>query len=190
MEWILSIIGPLLISLIVTLLFNKLVGLPKKLKESKEAERKQQETLMKKVEEQEVQIEALKQEQKSKDILSKVLKTHSDCAEAYYYMALYDKDREIPYLKKSLAINITYKDAWIDIARVEIERQNLRLAKKYLAIAKYIDENDFRYYYYQGVISKSEGFDGDAKSNFQKSLMLNPDFDLAKEELSIWKQTF
>lgn len=63
MEWILSIIGPLLISLIVTLLFNKLVGLPKKLKESKEAERKQQETLMKKVKEQEVQIEALKQEQ-------------------------------------------------------------------------------------------------------------------------------
>lgn len=132
-----------------------------------------------------VTYKALKQEQKSKDILSKVLKTHSDCAEAYYYMALYDKDREIPYLKKSLAINITYKDAWIDMARVEIERQNLRLAKKYLAIAKYIDENDFRYYYYQGVISKSEGFDGDAKSNFQKSLMLNPDFDLAKEELSI-----
>ena len=63
MEWILSIIGPLLISLIVTLLFNKLVGLPKKLKESKEAERKQQETLMKKVEEQEVQIETLKQQQ-------------------------------------------------------------------------------------------------------------------------------
>ena len=63
MEWILSIIGPLLISLIVTLLFNKLVGLPKKLKESKEAERKQQETLMNKVEEQEVQIETLKQQQ-------------------------------------------------------------------------------------------------------------------------------
>lgn len=132
-----------------------------------------------------ITYKALNKEQKSKEILAKVLKTHSDCAEAYYYMALYDKDREVPYLKKSLAINLTYKDAWIDMARVEIERQNLRLAKKYLAIAKYIDENDFRYYYYQGVISKSEGFDGDAKSNFQKSLMLNPDFAPAKEELSI-----
>ena len=71
------------------------------------------------------------------------------------------------------------------MARVEIERNNLRVAKNYLSIAKYIDENDFRYYYYQGMISKSEGFVGEARVNFQKSLMLNPDFTPAKEELSI-----
>ena len=132
-----------------------------------------------------VAYKALGEDKKSKDILAKVLKTHSDCAEAYYYMALYDVDREVPYLKKALAIDLQNKDAWIDMARVEIERQNLRQAKIYLTIAKYIDENDFRYYYYQGVISKSEGFSVDAKANFQKSLMLNPDFTPAKEELSI-----
>lgn len=132
-----------------------------------------------------VAYKALEQHKKSKDILAKVLKTHSDCAEAYYYMALYDKDREVPYLQKTLAIDLKNKDAWIDMARVEIERNNLRVAKNYLSIAKYIDENDFRYYYYQGMISKSEGFVGEARVNFQKSLMLNPDFTPAKEELSI-----
>ena len=100
-------------------------------------------------------------------------------------MALYDKDREVPYLKKSLALNLAYKDAWIDLARVEIEKQNLRQAKIYLAIAVYIDENDFRYYYYQGLIAKAEGFTKDANVNFQKSLKLNPDYSPAKEELSI-----
>lgn len=127
----------------------------------------------------------LSDDKKSKEILAKILKTHSDCAEAYYYMALYDKDRESQYLKKSLALDLYLKDAWIDMARLEIEKKNLPLAKNYLLTAKYIDENDFRYYYYQGVIAKSEGYNSEAKMNFEKSLKLNPDFSLAKEELSI-----
>ena len=132
-----------------------------------------------------VVYKVLSDDKKAKDVLAKVLKTHSDCAEAYYYMALYDKDREVPYLKKSLALNLRLKDAWIDMARIEIEKRNLSLAKNYLSIAKYIDENDFRYYYYQGVIAKSEGFGSEAKLNFERSLRLNPDFNPAKEELSI-----
>ena len=127
----------------------------------------------------------LEKDKKAKDIFAKILKTRSDCCQAYYHMALYDKDRELPYLKKSLALDITYKDAWIDLARIEIEKQNIHHAKTYLAIAGYIDENDFRYYYYQGLIAKAEGLSKDANDNFQKSLKLNPDYSPAKEELSI-----
>ena len=127
----------------------------------------------------------LQKDKKAKEIFAKILKNNSGCSQAYYHMALYDKDREIPYLKKSVALNLTYKDAWIDLARVEIEKQNLHQAKIYLAIAGYIDENDFRYYYYQGLIAKAEGFTKDANANFQKSLKLNPDYSPAKEELSI-----
>lgn len=127
----------------------------------------------------------LDKEKRAKDIISKILKNHSDCAEAYYYMALFEKDREIPYLKKSISINLNYKDAWIDMARVEIEKKNLYQAKIYLSIAGSIDENDFRYYYYQGLIAKAQGFEKDANANFQKSLKLNPDYSPAKEELNI-----
>ena len=127
----------------------------------------------------------LDKDKKAKEIIAKILKNHSDCPEAYYYMALFEKDREIPYLKKSIAINLSYKDAWIDLARVEIEKKNLNKAKFYLTIAGYIDENDFRYYYYQGLIAKAQGLSQDADENFRKSLKLNPDYVPAKEELNI-----
>lgn len=127
----------------------------------------------------------LDKDKKSKEIIAKILKTRSDCAEAYYYMALFDKDREVNYLKRAISINLSYKDAWIDLARVEIEKQNFRQAKFYLSIAGYIDENDFRYYYYQGLIAKAEGQTENASANFKRSLKLNPDYTPAKEELNI-----
>lgn len=122
---------------------------------------------------------------KAFEIYSKILRTHSDCYEAYYNMALLDKTRELPYLKKSVAINSQFKDGWIDLARVAIGANKLNLASNYLAVAKYIDENDFRYYYYQGLVYKNKGLTGDAKRSFRKSIMLNPDYAPAKEELSI-----
>ncbi len=122
---------------------------------------------------------------KAFDIYSKILKIHFDSYEAYYNMALLDKSREIAYLKKSVAINSQFKDGWIDLARTAIDDNNLNLASEYLAIAKYIDENDFRYYYYQGLVYKNKGLTGDAKRSFRKSIMLNPDYKPAKEELSI-----
>lgn len=122
---------------------------------------------------------------KALEIYSKILKTRSDCYEAYYNMALLDKSREAAYLKKSVAINLQFKDGWIDLARTAIESNKLNQASDYLAIAKYIDENDFRYYYYQGLVYKHKGLVGDAKRSFRKSIMLNPDYAPAKEELRI-----
>ncbi len=119
------------------------------------------------------------------EIYSKILRNYSDCYEAYYNIALLDKSRELPYLKKSVAINSQFKDGWIDLARVAIGDNKLNLASNYLAVAKYIDENDFRYYYYQGLVYKNKGLAGDAKRSFRKSIMLNPDYTPAKEELSI-----
>ena len=122
---------------------------------------------------------------KAFDVYAKILRTKSDCYQAYYNMALLDKSREVAYLKKSLAINIQFKDGWIDLARTEIEKNNLDSASNYLAIAKYIDENDFRYYYYQGLVYKNKGLVGGAKRSFRKSLIINPNYQPAKGELSI-----
>lgn len=129
--------------------------------------------------------EMLNKEKKAMEIYEKVLRVYSDAYVAYYKVALKDKSKEIAYLKKAIAINMQYKDAWIDLGRVEVERQNFNDAKKYLSIANYIDENDFRYYYYQGLICKNQGLKQDAVFNFKKSLLLNPNYTPAKEELSI-----
>lgn len=62
------------------------------------------------------------------------MKSYSDSFVAYYKIALKDKSKEIAYLKKAVAINMNYKDAWIDLGRVEIERGNYFEAKNILAL--------------------------------------------------------
>lgn len=123
--------------------------------------------------------------EKAFEIYSQILKNNPDKYEAFYEMALLDKSKENEYLKKALAINPKFKEAWIDLARVQIEQDKYDEASSYLSIAKYIDENDFRYYYYQGMVYKHKGLPADAKRCFRKSLKLNPNYSPAKEELSL-----
>lgn len=127
----------------------------------------------------------LDKKDKALDIFTKVLKAYNNSYAAYYYIALSDATKQLAYLKKCVALNNNCKDGWIDLARVEIERQNFDSAKVYLATAKYIDENDFRYYYYLGLINKNQGLQDEAVNNFKKSLILNPEYLPAKEELNI-----
>ncbi len=115
----------------------------------------------------------------------KILKEHSDCYLAYYNIATRDKSREYEYYKKSVSIDLKFIDGWVGLAKYSIEKNELRSAGKYLEIVKYIDENDFRYYYYQGLIYKARGLYQDANYYFKKSLVLNPDNTPAKKELGI-----
>lgn len=122
---------------------------------------------------------------KAKEIYSKILKISSKAYKAYYHMALLDKDREETYLKKTVAINPAFQDGWVDLARLEIERDSYDQALYYLDIAKYIDENDYRYYYYRGLVLKNKGLLTEATKNFEKSYNLNSNFELVKKELQI-----
>ena len=122
---------------------------------------------------------------KAKELYSKVLKVSSKAYEAYYQMALLEKDRELAYLKKTLAINPNFNKAWVDLARIEVEQESYEQALTYLGVAKYIDDNDYRYYYYLGKVLKNKGLLAEADKNFEKCLNLNPNYELAKEELNI-----
>lgn len=124
---------------------------------------------------------------KAKEIYTKVLKTHFDSADAYYNIALMEKDKKEIYLKKALAINPMLESAWIELASGSVYRGDYELAQKYLANAYYIDENDFRYYYYQGLIAKNSGDIIQAQENFRKCFTLNPDFKEVQNELNILK---
>lgn len=125
----------------------------------------------------------LSNNKKAKEIYTKVLKTHSDSWEAYYNIALLEPDKTVIYLKKSLAVNPLFEDAWVDLAQIQISSGNYDLAQKYLDNAFYIDENDFRYYYYQGLLCQSTGDTVQAKYNYKKSLKLNAGFSEAQKAL-------
>lgn len=90
----------------------------------------------------------------SKAIYKKLIKKDNTAYEAYYNISMYEPESELAYLKKTVAINPNFKDAWIDLSKLMIEKGNLALARKYLDNAYYIDENDFRYYYYQSLLVK------------------------------------
>ena len=122
---------------------------------------------------------------KAKEIYSKILKVSSRTFEAYYQMALLEKDREIAYLKKTISINPNFKDAWIDLARIAINTNDFDKASSFLGVAKSIDENDSRYYYYNGLVLKNKGLNAEAKKSFEQSININPENNLAKEELNI-----
>ena len=123
--------------------------------------------------------------QKAKEIYSKILKVSSKSFMAYYQMALLEPDREFEYLKKAISINPDFVDAWIDLARVAIKKDNLDNAITYLKTVKFLGETDCRYYYYLGLVLKHKGLTAEAKENFEYSLKLNPEFELSKKELNI-----
>jgi tetratricopeptide (TPR) repeat protein len=122
---------------------------------------------------------------KAKEIYSKILKVSSKAYEAYYQMALLENDRKEAYLKKTVAINPDYEDGWLELAKLEINRGTYDKALSYLSTAKYIDENNYKYYYYHGLILKNKGLIDEAQKSFEMSINLNPAFEPAKEELKI-----
>lgn len=127
--------------------------------------------------------EQLGKVKKAYEIYENVIKKYNDCYIAYFKIALKDKSKELAYLKKSLAINMNYTESWLELGRIAIEKKQFDEAKKYLKISKYIDENHYKYYYYQGILAKNQGKNG--KEYFEKSLSINPNYTPAKEELKI-----
>lgn len=126
----------------------------------------------------------LNNEKKAKEIYTKLLKTHSESWEAYYNAALLDKEKYPVYVKKALAVNPMFEDGWIELAKTNIDSGNYEIAQKYLYNAFYIDENDYRYYYYQGLVCNNSGDAEQAKYNFKKCLKLNSNFKDAQSALN------
>ncbi len=126
----------------------------------------------------------LSNDQKAKEIWEKTAKTYPQSWQSYYYLGLLEETDAEKYFKQSLSINPMFKEAWIELAKISVSRQNYDDAKKYLSNAFCIDENDFRYYYYQGLVEKNTGNCAQAEYNFKKCLKLKADFEPAKKELS------
>lgn len=125
----------------------------------------------------------LANQKKANEIYAKILKNHSSCWEAYYNVALLDKNKQIPYLKKALALNPLFEDAWIALAKTDIDKGDYDMAQKYLSNAFYIDENNFKYYYYQGLVDINTGNISQATYNFKKCLKINANCQEAKKAL-------
>ena len=128
------------------------------------------------------QLYQLKDEDaKAKNIYTSLVKKSDDEWTALYNLAVMDNKPE--YLYKSLKANPFYADAWVELIKFELENKNYDKAKEYLNNLLYIDDKDFRYYYYMGVFCRENNLNIDAARNFKKSLDLNPDNYEAEKSL-------
>lgn len=128
---------------------------------------------------------ALGETERAKELFESVIMVSNNAYLSYYNLAKLDTAKEMPYLRKAVAINMMFVDGWLALADCEMKKENLDSAGKYLKIVKSIDENNYKYYYYLGLLCNKQGQKNDAQQNFQKSLLLNPGFKPAKEALSI-----
>ena len=87
-------------------------------------------------------------------LYNKLIKEYPNSYIANYQVGV--DTTSIGNIKKAIAINILFQDAWIDLARIMIEQGNLDLAENYLTVANYIDNSNYRYYYYQNLLKKKE----------------------------------
>lgn len=118
---------------------------------------------------------------KANELMLKNLKCNNTVPEFYIEKAKISDSNKDMYLKKALSYNIEQKGAWYALAEEMIKSNNNSLAKNYLEYAYYIDENDFRYYYYQSLIKRSEGKIDEAIKLINKCTKLNPEFKQEKE---------
>ncbi len=107
---------------------------------------------------------------------NKLVKKVPETYEGYYYLAIdTDADSE-SLLKTSLSYNVNYSPAYYKLGEIYIDRENFELAKKYLYNAHYIDENDFRYYYYLSQIELLQGHEEQAESYLNNCERLEPNY--------------
>ncbi len=120
---------------------------------------------------------------KAKEIYEKILKQNPYNSNAHYELGLLDDSITEKNMRKAVEYNIYYANAWAELAKAEISKKNYDLAMQYLADTYYIDENNFKYYYYQGLLNKDIKDFAKAKYHFKKCLKINPGNPAAEREL-------
>lgn len=121
---------------------------------------------------------------KSVEYANKALNRENVSPKVYYTASKIDEIKNIQYLKKTVSLDPMFLDAWLDLSEIAIKNNRLELARTYLKPVKYVNSNNYRYYYYVGLINKQSGNKEAADLNFKKSLELNPFFDEASKELN------
>ncbi len=121
---------------------------------------------------------------KSVEYANKALEQENIDSEIYYIASKVNEIKNIQYLKKSVSINPTYTNAWLELADIAIANNRTDLAQTYLKPVKYVDAKNSKYYYYSGLINKKKGNKEAANADFKKALELDPFFDDASKELN------
>ena len=125
------------------------------------------------------QAELLKNNKKNKQaskILLNIVKKQPNNYLAYYNLATLDEENAEKYLKKTLSYNVNYAPAYEKLCEIYTNREHFNLAKKYANNLKYIDEKDFKYYYYFSKIESAMGNTSNAEMYLEQCKIADPSY--------------
>lgn len=118
-------------------------------------------------------INYLKNDQKiAKQYSDKALSVNPNCYKGYYLQSKYKQNKNISNLVSASILNPFFANTWLDLADNSLLNKDTISAEKYLDSVKYLEDNNFRYYYYKGIIARLNKDSQTADSNFIKAVSL------------------
>lgn len=119
---------------------------------------------------------ALNKSKKTKKIYEKMLKNNTLNEELLINSLKVFPQRADDYLPQIASIDITNNEIWLAMAYKAIRDKNYSMAETYLNNSYYIDENNFKYYYYLSLVLKAKGEIEKANQSLVKCSRLNSDY--------------
>ncbi|MCQ2739145.1 MAG: hypothetical protein MJ237_02830 [bacterium] len=120
---------------------------------------------------------AMEKEKKSKKIYEKLLNKQFYDKDVLMGAAATFPQKSYDYLPAIVSVDLTNTNIWLELARLAIVDNNYSMAETYLNNSYYIDENNFKYYYYLSQVLRAKGDYNGADNSLAKCNKLNSDYE-------------
>ena len=100
---------------------------------------------------------AMENKKKSKKIYEKLLKKNGADQDLLTSSLMVFPQRVDDYLPQIASVDLLNNEIWLGLANIAIKDGNYKMAETYLNNSYYIDENNFKYYYYLSLVLKARG---------------------------------
>ena len=117
----------------------------------------------------------LNRSEKSKNIYENLLKKKPNNEELLIGSLKIFPQKAEEYLPLVASMDVTNNEVWLGLADLAIKNSNYSMAQTYLNNSYYIDENNFKYYYYLSLLLKAKG--KQAKQSLIKCSLLNSGYE-------------
>ena len=122
---------------------------------------------------------ALEQDKKSKKLYEKLLKKNLFNEDLLVESLKIIPQRVDYYLPRVAGIDVSNNDIWLGLAYHAIKDGNFKMATTYLNNSYYIDENNFKYYYYLSLLLRAKGENDLADKSLIRCADINADYNSA-----------
>ena len=122
---------------------------------------------------------ALEQPDKAKKIYEKLLQNNKMNEDLLVESLKVIPQRVDYYLPRVASIDLSNNDIWLGLANHAIKDGNYTMATTYLNNSYYIDENNFKYYYYLSLVLRAKGDNEMADRSLIRCADINADYEAA-----------